>query len=943
MPYVSLDLETTGLDPEVDEIIEVAAIRFDATRVIETFHSFVNPGRDLDYRIALLTNIGAAELAHAPHFGAIAADIEQFIGFDAIVGQNPTFDTGFLARKGVQLYGPTYDTFELASLLLPDLRQHSLGAIADHLGIEFTQRHRALADAEAARAVFAALREKLASSPPALLAEAARLASVSDWPLRHLLHEVALEHPRTPGGDIGEGYVHGFVKAPQPSGDTFTPAANRVVAIDPGEAAKLLTSSAAREAIAGFEQRPEQASMSRAVTEAITEGDHLVVEAGTGVGKSLAYLVPSALNAVRNRSRTIVSTNTINLQDQLLSEDIPIARRLLAQAGIAPDDFRVAQLKGRRNYLCLMRWSAGVHAGTLNAEEARVLVRLLFWLGFTDTGDRAELNLRREDDFAWDRLSAQDGGCLSMQCAFVRDGSCFLHRARRRAEGAHVLIVNHALLLSDLRAGGNVLPEYQHLVVDEAHHLEDEATRQFGFTASPDDVSAWLDRLHTRAARDREGGLVATIGAATRVSQHLSGSAPGLQALASALTASVSRARPAVQAFGRSLVEFGQQHAEGGGDYDERLQINRGMRVQPDWAGIETSWFETEEALTQVSGVLEELHAALADADPNDVLDYDAVIAETAELLDAGETLRAGLSKIIGRDERDTICWLSFSRRDASPSLASAPLSVADTLSTGLFAPRASVVLTSATLSTDEHFDYIKGRTGLEEARELLLGSPFDYRASTLILAPSDMPEPNQMGYLAALQEGLIDLVRASDGRALVLFTSHSALRAAYQGIKKQLEDEEILVLGQGIDGAPRQLLAALKERHRTVLLGAASFWEGVDITGEALSLLVIARLPFAVPTDPVFHARSELFDAPFEQYALPQAILRFKQGFGRLIRRKTDRGVLVVLDRRLRSKRYGESFLRSLPPCDLKEAPLRDLPREVTAWLSRSDAEGTS
>jgi DNA polymerase-3 subunit epsilon/ATP-dependent DNA helicase DinG len=935
VPYVSLDLETTGLDPDTDEIIEVAAIRFDASGVLDTYQTLVNPGRTLEYRIAMLTNIDPATLDSAPHFSSIAAEVEKFIGLDAIVGQNPTFDTTFLERKGVQIFGPTFDTFELAGLLLPGLRQHGLGAIADHLGIEFTNRHRAMADAEAAMRVFAALRERLVESPADLIAEVDRTASASEWTLRHLFREIANEVPRRPGDSERPGVVHGFVKAPNALPDVRPPSPKRVV-VPPDEAVRLIGAGVAGGVVEEFEERPEQAAMARAVAEAIAEGDSLIVEAGTGVGKSLAYLVPSAMHAVRNNARTVVSTNTINLQEQLMSQDIPIARRLLAEAGIAYGDLRVAQMKGRRNYLCLLRWAGQRRLGAMSLDETRVAVRLLFWLGQTDTGDRAELNLRREEDAAWSRVSAHEGGCLSMQCEYVRDGSCFLYRAKKQAEAAHVVVVNHALLLSDVATGGNVLPEYQHLVIDEAHHIEEEATSQFGFSASEADVTAWLDRVHTRVARDREGGLVATVDSATRVSSQALGPAPQLQALARTLAQSAIRVRDRVPAFFRALQQFGSEHGSGRNDYDERIMINRGMRVQPDWSDIEADWFKTEEMLGEVVGVIEELHEALSQADANDVLDRDSVVAEAADLLDDGASLREGLSRIIGKDDRDTICWLTMGRRDASPSLSSAPLSVAETLRAGLYGSKESVVLTSATLSTEDNFDYIKGRLGFEDSRELLLGSPFDYKRSTLILAPSDMPEPDQQGYLAALQQAIIELVTASQGRALVLFTSHGGLRAAYQGIKRQLEEQEILVLGQGIDGAPRQLLSTLKENQRTVLLGAASFWEGVDVTGDALSLLIMARLPFAVPSDPVYKARSELFDQPFEQYALPQAILRFKQGFGRLIRRKTDRGVMVMLDRRFRSRKYGDAIVRSLPSCELREPPLRDLAGEVTAWLDR-------
>jgi len=937
VPYVSLDLETTGLDVETDEIIEVAAIRFDAERVLDTYHTLVNPGRHLEYRIARLTGIAPEELADAPYFSTIAREVEDFLGFDPIVGQNPTFDTGFLMRKGVAVYGPTFDTFELAGLLLPELADRGLAGIAERLQIDFPVRHRALADAEAARAVFLALRQLLAAADPALLAEADRIARTSDWTLRHLLSEVAAERPRQAGDGTREGFVHEFVRAPEPIPDPLRPTAQpRMLATD--EPVQLLRSDAMRAALPAYEERVEQTSMARVVSETFNEGGELIAEAGTGVGKSLAYIVPAALRAVRNSARTVISTNTINLQEQLVQQDIPVARRLLSSAGIAADDLRVTLLKGRSNYLCLLRWAALRRASSLTSDEARVLVQLLFWLAHTDTGDRAELYLRRDDEGAWNRMSAAEGGCLTMQCPYVRDGSCFLHRARRRAEAAHLLVVNHALLLSDVAAGGAVLPEYKHLIIDEAHHLEEQATKQLGFSASRDDLLDWLERMHTRRAREREGGLSATLQAAARASQSPVSAAPQMAMLARALAQSVTRVRDRVQPFFESLRQFGQRHAGGNGD-DDRLLISRSIRVQPDWADIESAWFDLDERLAEVSGIVEEITAALEQANPADILDRDAVLADASTALADGEALRAGISRIIGTDDRNTVCWLTLGRHDGVPSLSSAPLSVAETLTTSLFGPRDSVVLTSATLTADDRFDYIKERLGLHDARELVLGSPFDYRASTLLLCPSDMPEPEQAGYAASVQSALIDTVSASDGRALVLFTSHAALRAAYNGIKRPLEERDILVLGQGIDGAPKHLLNTLRENRRVVVLGAASFWEGVDVSGEALSLLVIARLPFPVPSDPVFQARSELFEQPFDQYAVPQAILRFKQGFGRLIRSRTDRGVLVVLDRRLRSRRYGELFLRSVPACTFRELPARDLPSEVAAWLQAAPA----
>jgi DNA polymerase-3 subunit epsilon/ATP-dependent DNA helicase DinG len=295
------------------------------------------------------------------------------------------------------------------------------------------------------------------------------------------------------------------------------------------------------------------------------------------------------------------------------------------------------------------------------------------------------------------------------------------------------------------------------------------------------------------------------------------------------------------------------------------------------------------------------------------------------------------VASVLGRDDPATIAWLTCDRQNGGITLSAAPLEVADALQAGLFSRKESVILTGATLSVQGQIDYLCERLGLEEPRQLLLGSPFDYVRSTLLLLPQGMPEPNDLSYLSELEQAVIELCRASGGRALVLFTSHGALRATYAGVKGPLEREEILVLGQGIDGSPKPLLNALRENQRTVILGTTSFWEGVDVVGEALSLLLIARLPFAVPTDPVAVARSALYDDPFRQYALPQAVLRFKQGFGRLIRRKTDRGVVVVLDRRIRSKPYGSVFLQSLPPCTTREALLREMPGAVRDWLSAS------
>lgn len=917
--YVALDLETTGLDPDRDGIMEVGAVRFDLDGGRETFHTLVDPKRPIPYRIQRLTGLCDADVAGKPLFAEVAGELERFIGDAPVIGQHISFDLDFLGRALVRPPGPAYDTQELASLLLPDLLEHNLRAIARHLGIDFPVQHRALEDADAARLVFLALRERLAALPPALLAEAERIASVTDWPVRHLLRELSDAHPALPGDERSE-LMHGAVRPPQKYGPPLRDGSDNV--IDTDEIERLLTKRA-RNTIDGFEERPEQVAMARVVAQTFNEGGELLVEAGTGVGKSLAYLLPAARYALENDARVVVSTNTINLQEQLFGQDIPIVRALLGEGGA---ELRAAQLKGRRNYLCLLRWMNLRRQAAMSADEAKLLVRLLLWLPHTDTGDRAELRLAQGDDALWGRLSAQDEACLSTPCAFVKDGSCFLLRARRRAEAAHLLVVNHALTLSDVAVGGGVIPEYGHLVLDEAQHLEDEATDQFGFHAGEGDLAGYLDRVVGA------GGLLTSLRAASR---GRADAAPLLEQGERVREAAL-RARELLPDFFLRMSGFLRQQAAAAGDYDNRLLLTRAMRVQPDWADVELAWENLSAALGLARDGLERLLQRLHAPDGPPVLDVETLVADCSDLITTGDLLRQGIGGVVLRDDPNTVCWLT-SERSGGVGVSSAPLRVSDLLRERLFLRKESTVLTSATLTAEGRFDYIRETLGLADARELRLGSPFDYANSTIVLVPNDMPEPNQTGYMAALQQALIDLVRASRGRALALFTSHSSLRAAYEGIKRPLEEEEILVLAHNLDGSPRQLIQALREHPHTLVLGAASFWEGVDVVGEALSLLIMARLPFSVPDDPIFQARSELFDDPFNQYAVPQAVLRFKQGFGRLIRRKTDRGVMAVLDARVATKAYGGAFLRSLPSCTARRVALREMPGLVSEWLGDS------
>jgi predicted DnaQ family exonuclease/DinG family helicase len=927
--YVALDLETTGLDSEEDEIIEVGAVAFDLDRVLGEYHTLVKPYRALPFQIERLTGISSGLLDSAPHFGSVALELADFLADSAVVGQSVDFDLAFLSRAGVTPRGPVFDTFDLAQLLLPTAGEHSLRGLCAHLGIDFPVRHRALADAEAARCLFLALRSRLANLPLWLLEELEKLALAGDWSLHHLVRDVLT---------AGEANVREraaitseeLIARPEEIAKPLSPGAARTAVTPPEVVGLLATAERHPDLLPGFERRTEQEEMASAVAAAFNADRHLIVEAGTGTGKSLAYLLPAALHALHNEERVVVSTDTIGLQEQLVTKDLPVARALLEAAGLGP--LRIAHLKGRRNYLCLQRWTAARYTPPLTREDARLQARLLVWLRETQTGDRAELNLHSSQDPAWSRLSSENTNCLQAPCSFARQGTCFLLRARRRAEAAHILVVNHALLLSDVAAGGHVLPPYSRLVIDEAHNLEDEATERFAFRASQADVETFLERVGRRG--NERLGIVGALNEAMRGTNQILGTGAYLASLGTAIAAAASRVRQQLIDPFRLLHAVLRDAAYGERDFDERLLLTRAVRVQPVWSDVQIAAENLDAALGELTSMLEHLRDVLESGDQG-IAAQETLLAEAAELAGLASAYRYGLSRALLDEDLSLISWLERLRATGDVSVCTAPLQVADLLRRALFDSKDTVVMTSATLSAEGKFDYFRERVGVEHPDELLLGSPFDFARSTLICVPRDLPEPNEPEFVADTGRLLIEACRASQGRSLLLFTSYGALNAAYEEIKAALEKEGILVLAHGTDGSPRQLLNALRENPRTVLLGTASFWEGVDVAGEALSLLVIARLPFAVPSDPIYQARSALYDDPFEEYALPQAVLRFRQGFGRLIRTKTDRGVLIVLDRRIRSRKYGEAFLRSLPRCTLRELASREVPGAVEAWLA--------
>jgi DNA polymerase-3 subunit epsilon/ATP-dependent DNA helicase DinG len=934
--YVALDLETTGLDPNKDAIIELGAVRFRDGEILDTFSQVVNPGRPVPRAIQQMTGISQADVDAAPPLHEVASAFRTFVGDAPIVGHNIGFDIGFMRSHGLYNGNPLIDTFELALITLPGLSSYKLGRIAEHLGVSLENAHRAYDDAEASMHIFEAMRQKLLDVPSKTLEQIVRMGQIADWPLTIVFEDALKEQLRR---GLGKRRVEKTALDRGPLFERKRPLEPKEYPepLDVDALAALLEPGGPFDAYFDqYEYREPQVAMLRAVAEAFNHGRHLLIEAGTGTGKSLAYLIPALAWAVNTGQRVVVSSNTINLQDQLYRKDLPDLENIL------PFKFEATVMKGRANYLCPRRLQKLMARPDLTPVEVSVLARILLWLPTTETGDVSELTLVNAQERAvWQRVCSDPHTCTSGRCGMESPQPCYFYMARNRAEAAHLIIVNHALLLSDIATEGGVLPEYRHLIVDEAHHLEAAATN--ALTASVDHAS-FVTKLRELAPVGGEmptAGLLSDVVTAVRHAGVSADKAEKIIAAARRLAAAIPALDMHMAEYMDALDRFLMQHFGRQYDntmYDLRLRITKSVRVQPAWVDVEIIWDNLEYVLKSFLTDLDQLIKALDDLNNALVPEREEQEAELTALQEAlTEALHVGHELTLDPDD-NAIYWVRRSKFNGSITLNRAPLHVGSLIERHIFLQKDTVVLTSATLRTANSFDYIRNRLNAIDVEELALESPFDYKKNALVYIPTDMPEPNQPDYQRKVEETIVQLSLATQGRLMALFTSYAQLKSVAEHIRPLLEEAGFTLFVQGEGGSRQQILAAFRQTERAVILGTRSFWEGVDVQGEALSALVITKLPFAVPNDPIIAARSETFDSPFYQYSVPEAILNLRQGFGRLIRSTSDRGIAVLLDRRLLTKRYGRLFLESLPDVTLCKAPLADLPETAERWLAGED-----
>ncbi|MGF9905073.1 ATP-dependent DNA helicase DinG [Brevibacillus porteri] len=954
-----VDFETTGSHPrQGDSIIQIGAVAIDDGQITESFSTLIHPGQEIPPFITQLTGITNEMVADAPSLEEVFPDFLRLLDGRAFVAHNASFDLQFLQEallsQGYYAFdGYVLDTVELSRVLLPMQNSYRLGELASELEIEHDNPHQADSDALATAQLFLHLLDILKRLPLVTIQRLQMLVSSFRSDIEVLLRTIEMEKlielpeldgtpTETDSSNMWDVYrqlalrkreVKATASLKRPHIDaTMTKAFADQLEDVLGENGHMQAK------MSGYQRRDAQEAMMHAVYESMEDGAHLLVEAGTGTGKSLAYLLPGIIWAHHNQQQLVVSTNTIQLQEQLFHKEIATLQESL------PFSFTASTLKGRGNYLCLRKFEQAVDEPVEGSSQEMRLVKgqMLTWLTQTVTGDVEELSMPPSGQLLWQQVKSDTSSCLNRACPWF--SRCYYFQAKERARDVDVLIVNHALFISDLQAENRILPPYEVAIVDEAHHLEDAATQHLGKQFSTTQLLFLLDRASVEDS-----------GAIARFAEELQSWMPAVQEDVATklleLRKQSAALREKAQQWTQLLYAWASDRAEETTDAGRETVRYRIESFVGKHEKIRKVTKKLIEGMTAYASGIEQL-LRTTPQEEKPPFAVRSLLTDLFGLIKDWQNVVELLHFFLLEQDAEYVYWMEVESRTARKQvhLSAALLKVADSLAEPFFAQKRSLILTSATLTVKNSFSYIKSQFGLdqlpeERVRTLSLPSPFHYEEQGLLLIPSDFPAPGKESdhtYLEAVIQGCVDVVLASKGRTLILFTSHSMLRLVYQAMKERLAEapEPYTLFGHGIDSNNRSKLVRLfRSMERSVLLGTSSFWEGVDIQGEWLSSLVIVRLPFAPPNHPVYQGRAELLKAEgknaFMSLSLPQAVLQFKQGVGRLIRHHLDRGVVIVFDTRVVEARYGRSFLQSLPPFQIESGPWPTLRERIEPFLS--------
>lgn len=911
--FVVIDVETTGNSPKKgDKIIQIAAVVIENGQITERFSKYINPNKPIPAFIEQLTGISNQMVEHEQPFEAVAEEVFHLLDGAYFVAHNIHFDLGFvkyeLHKAGFQLPDcEVLDTVELSRIVFPGFEGYKLTELSEELQLRHDQPHRADSDAEVTGLIFLKILEKLRQLPYPTLNQLRRLSQHFISDLTHLLDMFIYEnrHTEIPGYARFSSFS---VREPEAIDEHISEDVNFSFEIESWEAGNEKTLS---ELMPGYEKRDGQMMMMKEVAEAFNNREHALIEAPPGIGKTIGYLIPAALFAKKSRKPVIISTYSTLLQQQILTKDLPIVQDLF------PFPVTAAILKGQSHYLCLYKFEQVLHEDDDNYDAVLTKAQLLVWLTETNTGDVAELNLPSGGKLLWDRLAYDDN---SNKRSRNENVTGFYERAKQIAMRSDLVVTNHSLLLTDEGSRKKRLPDSGTFIIDEAHHFDRAASEHLGKRATYIELHTTLSRIGTlkeqgllkkmRQLFQRNSLPVDSFFEAEEWIQHILAES---DAFFSSVHSFVKRRKPK-EDLNRLVFKVNKDSQD------------KSWPILMDGAERLCSMLTHLQQLFEAQSSLMEKH-------------LKGMKSKTVFLADEYQRSMKGLQqycqtlqKLFFESDDDEAVWIEIDAKGAKNAVAiyAQPLEPGELLADQFFARKNSVVLTSATLTVEDSFQFMIERLGLGDffPRTMRIKSPFSYDERMRVIIPKEMKSIQDTGQIEFIQDTAryIELMaKEKQPKILVLLTSHDMLKKVHQELKHGMSASGIQLLAQGITGgSPGKLMKTFKASNQAILLGTNHFWEGVDFPGDELTTVMIVRLPFRSPDHPLHAAKCELARKkgrnPFQTVSLPEAVLTFRQGIGRLLRTAGDKGTIVILDRRVKTAGYGRLFLDALPTASVSE-----------------------
>lgn len=926
--YVVVDLETTGNSVKKgDKIIQFAAVVVENGKIAEQFSTFLNPEQPLTPFIEELTGIQSEQLEGAPLFADIAPEIIRLLDKACFVAHNVLFDLSFLQDELLEagfsgFYGPTIDTVELAKIMRPQSASYKLSHLAAAEGLIHERPHQADSDALVTAELLMKFADELKQIPLVTLKQLltlshslqSEISELMEYTLQQRMKQSPLHHPYL---QIHKGIAF---RKPVPPEKLARPFAVQFPEKHEEKMEML------KKAFSPFEARQGQLNMMDDVYRLINGEKLAMLEAGTGLGKTLGYLVPAAYFSVANNEKVIISTYTIELQNQLLQKELANLRNSI------PFQVQTAILKGRSNYISLANVDRVLRIRDDNYDSTLTKMQILIWLLQTETGDRDELNLTSGGELFWEKL--HNGTRLANEHQASWEPFDFYNRAKAQAEVADLIITNHAYLLTDYFTNKEGIFSGSTIIIDEAHQLDHAASKHLGSSFDYISIKMMLNKIGTA-----EQKLLLY-----RLMQFLKDGKEADEGLCGRIEAAVQEIGYELEQFFRMLAGMSEKRMAGAADKNA-ANLREILLASPNQRALLMLVERLVDHFKQLANLL--------DAGTTYILQTSQLgksqmfyLSELYALVQFMREKSGLLREYFLKPNAGTIYWLEWNRNSPSQYvyLYSQPILAGNTLWNRFFSRQRSVILTSSTLTVKGSFDYMKNKLGIygQECETLEYPSPFNYKEKVRMLVASDIPEVNKVSvedYAAWIAAYVRDAALAAKGRMLVLFTSHEMLKQTHEWLKNEPELDDFSILSHGVSSNSKsRLIKYFQNYDKSILLGTAGFWDGLDLPGETLQCLMMVRLPFSSPSEPVTEARCNEIIAdggnPFSSYTLPEAVIRFRQGFGRLIRTDDDRGIFIVCDRRIVTAPYGADFIHSIPDIDKADITLNALKPAVKQWL---------